>query len=371
VKALVRVLLRAVGLAFFQAYAGWLTGVGLLVGGVMSNREHAMLIRAALTDSRILVAIYLLPWALYTLVSVRFATRLWATAVYEPLRVLRLVPPARRWAVGLLTQSLVLAPCWLYGAVIGVFAIHHHAWGTLLVVGLTLSGLTVAGWTAHERALRGSAPPSWLTQRLRLLDRPLPPALWWLRARTGRRPWSLLALKAVSVGVVWGICQVYSPASYDARLLTLGALLTAALHGLVPAEVQAWEREHLPLLRNLPVGLGRRWLGYALLFSALLLPEAVAWARWCPLTGATRWIAALRLWLFPGAALLLLWAAGLRWPIRPPQALGRVLAGSFGGYFCLLLKVPLDLLTVAALVGSGWLTARYYWQAEEPQQHQQ
>ena len=81
---LLRVLLRAVAAAFYRHYAGWLIAAGLLLGGVLSNTEHVALIREAVRETRVLVGVYMLPWGLYTVVSARFAFRLWAQPTYAP-----------------------------------------------------------------------------------------------------------------------------------------------------------------------------------------------------------------------------------------------------------------------------------------------
>ena len=366
-RAVAQVLRRAVAGEFYRHYAGWLIVAGLLLGGVLSNTEHVTLIREAIRDWRVLVGGYLLPWTLYALLSARFALRLWAEPAYETLLVLRVVPAGRRWRAGLLTQALILAPCWGYGVVIAVFAARAGSLGTLVLTVGWLLLLTGTGWLAHEAALRRAGAGGWLAGALgnRRLGR-WPPTLWDLRAQLDAQPLATLALKAISVAVIWGICRVYSPATFDARVLTLGALLTAALYARLPAELYAWERRHLALRWNLPISPGQRWLQQALLLGALLLPELVAWARWGPLPAPARWGWALRLTLFPVAALLLAGAVLLRWPRRPADFLGRALAVAFGVYLLLLARVPLDLLTAAAGLGSFWLTWRYYWRADDP-----
>ncbi len=356
--ALLRVLLRAVTAAFYRRYAGWLIGVGLLLGGVLSSNEHTTLIREALRDWRVLVGVYLMPWTAYTLLSARFAGRLWALPEYEPLLVLRLVPPAQRWTAGLLTQLAMLAPCWLYGTVMLVFAGQARAFGPGLAVAGTLAALTVSGWGAHEAALRGSRPGGrWA------LGWRWPPALWGLRAEWHARPLGTLLTKAASVGVIVLLSRLYDPATFDARILALGALLTAAFAARLPAELVYWERTRLAFRGNLPVSLARRWGQKLAQYAVWLVLEAVAWALCCPLPGAARWAWAGSLTAFPLAALLLADAALLRWPRAPADAVAPMAGALFGGYLLLLLGVPLAALTVGAGLGSIWLTVRFGWNA--------
>lgn len=377
-RALARVLLRAVAAEFYRHYAGCFIAGGLLLGSALSSNEHATLIREAIRDARLLASVYLLPWTLYTVVSARFAFRLWAQATYEPLRDLRLVPFARRWTVGLVTQAEILSPCWAYGTVIIGVAARAGLWRAALLTGGWLALLTVLGWLAHEAALRRGAGSSDAGLLMRLLTsltgrgasgpthRSWPPALWNLRSELHDRPLGLAVLKVLSVASIWGLCRVFSPDTFDARMLTLGALLTAVLHARLPADLYGGERARLAFRWNLPLGPAQRWREQALLTSVLLLPELAAWARWCPLPAPERWGWALRLTLFPAAALLLAGASLLRWPRQPADFLVRALAVAFGVYLALLSGAWLDGLTVAAGLGSWWLTQRYYWQADDP-----
>lgn len=363
-KGLRRVLVPALTGGFYRAYAGWLTAAAFLVGGIMSGQEHKALILAALVDLRVLAVAYLLPWALYTLVSVRYAWQAWATDENEVLRVVWLVHPGRRWLVGLSVQALVLAPCWVYAGVIAGFAVPRGAWEPLLIVVISLLLLTVLGWTAHERALRGPRAErrSWLPNRR---NRTVPTALWWLHEQLHAQPWGLLALKVVSVASIIGLCTVYSPETFDVRLLTLGGLITALLHSLLPGVLYAWERGRLTLLWNQPLGPGRRLLQHAGLFGLLLLPEALVWLRWFPVDGPARAWWALRLWALPVALLLLTWASLLWRPVASSALMTRALSVAFGIYLLLMGRVPLELLTLTALLAAVGLGGSFYWRAED------
>lgn len=361
-KALLPVLARGVAAAFYRHYAGWLIGAGLLLGGVLSNTEHATLIREAVGDWRVLAGVYLLPWTLYAGGSARFAARLWAQPAYAPLRVLRLVPAPRRWAVGLLTQALILAPCWAYGGLIVVFAARAGASGALLLTLGTLALLTAGGWAAHERALR--APEASGAGAARGAGW-WPPVLWGIRAQLHAHPLGTGLTKGAAVGAIWAIGAAYAPATFEVRFLALGALVTAALALRLPAELYAWERGQLAFRANLPIGVGRHWWGRAGLYGAWLLPELLAWVYWCPLPGGARWLGVARLTLFPLAALLLAGATLPRWPQPPAVFLGRALLALFGTYLLVLAGVPLDALTGGALAGSLVLTHRYYWRADD------
>ncbi len=365
-RKLARVLQRAVAAEFYRRYVGGLIVGGLLLGGVLSSTEHVTLIREAIHDARVLVGVYLLPWALYTALSGRFAFHLWSQATYESLRDLLLVPSLRRWAVGLRTQALILAPCWAYGAVIIGFAVQAGRGQSALVTAGALSLLTAAGWLAHEVALRRGAAGSGPLTAGRMLGRAWPPALWSLRAQLRDRFAGLVVLKLVSVASIWGLCRVFTPDTFDARLLTLGALLTTCFHLRLPAEWYAWERTRLALRWNMPIAPRHRWGEQARLMGTLLLPELIAWARWCPLPAPDRWIWAVRLTLFPAVVLLLAGASLLRWPRHPADFLGPALAVAFGVYLLLLTRVPLEVLTVAAALGSWWLTRRFYWRVDDP-----
>ncbi len=361
-KALLPVLVRGVAAAFYRHYAGWLIGAGLLLGGVLSNTEHVTLIREAVGDWRVLAGVYLLPWSLYAGGSARFAGRLWAQPAYTPLRVLRLVPAPRRWAVGLLTQALILAPCWAYGGLIAVFAGRAGASGALLLTLGTLALLTAGGWAAHERALR--APETSGAGAARGAGW-WPPVLWGIRAQFHGHLLGTVLAKAAAVGVIWAVGAAYAPGTFELRFLTLGALATAGLALRLPAELYAWERHYLAFRANLPIGPGRHWWGRAALYGAWLLPELLAWARWCPLPGPTRWLWVARLTLFPLAALLLADATLPRWPRQPPAFLSRALFALFGAYLLVLAGVPLDALTALAVLGSIGLTHRYHWRADD------
>ena len=111
----------------------------------------------------------------------------------------------------------------------------------------------------HDHSGAGPVEARIISRGLMISWRGGPPALWGLRMLVHSQLLLTVLIKGLSVAIVWGLCRVFTPDTFDARLLGLGALLTAALHVRLPADLYAWEREQLAFRWNLPLGPGRRW----------------------------------------------------------------------------------------------------------------
>lgn len=349
---------------FYRRNAGLLLAAALVGGAIMSGTEHKALINAALRSRLVLAVAYGVPWAVWTALTLRFASRLWAEPPYEALRVLRLVPRGRRWLLGLAVAGQLLAPLWLYAAWMALIGLPQGFGGAVGLIGGYLSLLSVLSWLGHEWALRHPPGAGWAP--LAFLDRLRPPAaLWFLREKLRGAPLGWFALKGVSQALIWGMTTLYDPAGYDRRLLTLGALLVAVLHARLVTDLHTWERTRLGLLWNLPRTRGRYLLDHGLLLAATLLPETIGWARRWPTALGSGLVGAATQLAF-SVSLLLLFRAALLWRPRPAdRVLQRALLGGFAVYFLVMARVPVLALAGGALAGAAALVHSWLWRTEE------
>ncbi|MCY7350358.1 MAG: hypothetical protein LH606_06795 [Cytophagaceae bacterium] len=363
-KSLFFLLNRCLVTEFYQQSAGFFMVILLLAFGFFSSTEHIALAQYAFRLP-LVMGIYWVLWALYGAKTLQFVGQTLRQPEYQILFHLRLVPFRQRIGLLLGVQFSLLLPAVLYAVFMVVKAgIPLKATGGLALIPVFLIGLTVAGaaqteyWLRHPNARQNR-------QRFRFwfnASYPTPYVLFFGRYLLRHQPVALGLTKLASALLVYGVCHLYPTDDYDGRLLAIGVLLSVAIHAGLVYQFYQFEAGQLLLLRNLPIPLAKRFIGYALVLALLWLPELGLLLRYRPV-GVSIWFLAELCW-FAWGLLLLIYSQLLIRPLTLEQLVGKAFWGFVLGVFIVMFRVDIGLLGLLAW-GLGYaIFRRWFWRAE-------
>lgn len=351
---------------FYLQNTGLFLVVLLLGFGFLSSNEHIALATYALHDFFFLAG-YVLLWLLYTIYVIRFSYRLFQTT--DLLQLFRLVPIAKRSLIIYLLHLQLVAPVIFYAVFMLWIGSKEKTVLANGIVSLVVFALSVLPLPFVERALHHPNPEqfsgylgTWFRHRITT-----PYGFFFIRYLFRQQPATLLLTKVGSCLVTIGILAIYPTDDYDIRLLLLGMLLSAALHGGIIFELYQFEATQLILLRNLPLPISRRWASYTGITALLVSPEAFIFTTKHP--NDVSFLALTGVWLFGLSLLQLLYTSLL----ARHQARDRFMARLFWPlvvYFLLIMyRIPAGVMTLASGLVATFLFARHYyhssWQTDQ------
>ncbi|AQG79118.1 hypothetical protein [Spirosoma montaniterrae] len=350
------VLNRTLVWPFFTRNAGTFGVVFYFAFGFMRPQDHEAFIRATL-NAPFLLALVFAGWSLYATRTVAFVRKQLNAPEHLFLQTFRLVP--WHWR-GLLWGCMfvqLLSPVLGYAGWLGVRAVQMRSVGAGCALVLMLLALLLMGVWAADVRLRRPNPDTtrWMPKRTVSLPYLLFFPAYWLR----HEPLSMLLTKAISGGLLLGVCRLYPTDDYDERLLLIGLMLALITHTQLARQLTAFERRYLLLLPNLPLSMGQRLGRYTLLYGLLWLPELLILLRNNPAGVPTSY--AGWLWLTGWGWLLLLHALAYSRSIASDCWQTAVFASFILGLLLIMFG-----LAVGVWLLLGWLGAWLIWRRAAP-----
>ncbi|RCR65705.1 hypothetical protein [Larkinella punicea] len=345
---------------FYLQNTGLFLVVMMLAFGFLSSAEHIALASYALND-RAFLAAYGIIWSIYSVYTIRFSLQVFQKT--DLLQLFRLVPAFKRVAILYFLHLQLLAPVVFYGGFM-LWVGNQQGTTTANVVVVVFMGLlSVLPLPLVERALRHPNPEqfaghigAWLRQRFTT-----PYVLFFIRYLFREQPATLFLTKVGSCLVTIGVLALYPTDEYDIRLLSLGMLLSAALHAGIIFELYQFEATQLLLLRNLPFSLSSRFLRYTGILALVIGPEAVLLLKNHPADVTVPAILGVWLW---GLSLLFLQYAALLSRHQPrDRFISQLFWPLIGCFLLIMYRLPIWGLAVTGLVAAAVLFIRSYYRS--------
>jgi hypothetical protein len=315
---MLNVLLKALIGPFYRQHAGFFLAIGWLGFGFMRSGDHIALMQAALgangfnmnapggsvAASWLLLLSYGLLWAGYTAKLSGFLRHQLTLPANRFLQVLQTRPPANRLIFWLVIVIVGLLPVLLYAGWMAQVGLAMQRTGAVWAMAVWLLLLTGAGvGSVEHRFVRPGrvavGAGRWFGGRW-AMPYPLIYPAYLLR----QLPVSTALTKAGAGLLLTGIYRLYPTDDYDQRLLLIGTVLAIGIHAGLVWRLGAFEQMYLRLLPGLPLSRWQRFVGYALTYALLWLPELLIsiWNRPADIGP----VYVLLLWLFGWGSLLLI-----------------------------------------------------------------
>ena len=345
---------------FYLQNTGLFLVVLMLAFGFLSSNEHIALAGYALHDWAFLAA-YGIVWGIYSAHTIRFSLQVFQKT--DLLQLFRLIPSFKRVAILYFLHLQLLAPVIFYGSFMFWVGNQQGTTTANVVLVVIIVSLSVLPLPFVERALRHPNPEqfaghigAWLRQRFTT-----PYALFFIRYLFREQPATLFLTKLGACLLTVGVLALYPTDEYDIRLLSLGMLLSAALHAGIVFELYRFEATQLLLLRNLPLPISRRFIQYSGIFFLLITPEAVLLLKNRPVDVTVPAILGVWLW---GLSLLFLQYVALLSRHQPRDRFMSQLFWPLIGCFLLVMyRLPVWGLAATGLVAAAVLFIRSYYRS--------
>lgn len=348
---------------YYRQNTGFLFLVLMFGFGILRPEDHIALASYVFASPFLLVLVFGL-WALYHLKTLFFVRQRFLWDSHSFLYELVLIPATARrfllWAV----QMMLWLPVVAYAAFVGYFGWKTGQRSAVLLTGGYLLLLPLTGVGAYEYRLFRPNPDTRLNQLSAYINRRFTKPYWsyFVLYLFNQAPVLLFLTKAFTCAVVVGVCRLYPTDSYDERLLSLAGAVIGMVHLVILLHLYEFEHVQLPLLRNLPLSPGKRFVHYSCLFTLLILPEILFLFRYLP--QGVSFLYALE-WC--GLLIGLLWLIFGRFLQKHHTMEHLLKLGVYAFvalYFLVMFRLPLPVIIFLCLSAGVWLFNRHYYSSE-------
>ena len=358
-----RVLVRTLGIQFYQESAGFLFILLAFGVGILRPIEHIYLIEAAISSPFVL-SLLLTAWSMYWIKAVHFTLLKLEKADHQWMYSIVLLPKFQQffaWGIVGITQYLLAT---FYIMLIVVKALYLQQWtagvvGALLILAMHLLGIGLyIQKTCHPGAHQ--AISKFTLKINRQFAKPVYAWFWWALFRNHT---VMLALtKLLSLGLLLISYHLYQRDTYDTRLLSVTLLAVGFLHASMMYYYHFFQHQQLSFTRNLPIPLYTIFRTHLITLLLIVLPESILLLRYfVPEAG---WVIASEHILFLLSLLSLIYHSQLL-DLRPMEKFVRSLFYAFILYFLMIMYgTPMSLLIIINLLVSYRLFRKSFDQFE-------
>jgi hypothetical protein len=340
-----KVLLRTLVQPYYTRNAGFLGVILYLAFGFMRPMDHHALIAAILT-SPFLLALTAGLWGLYTLRATIFVRQLLDEPPQRFLLTARLLPRPLRWGGWLLVAIMLLIPVEAYAGWMVQRGIFHQTWVANWIVIGVVTALVAASAGAIDHRIRHPYPAQ--TIRFPRPNWTIPYTLFYPAFLLRHRPVAFLLTKAVSLGLLIGVCRLYPTDDYDQRLLLIGLMMSVLAYAPICRTFFEFETTWLRVLPNLPFSRFHRLSRYALTYALIWLPELPVLLQNKPQTVSFGYMALL--WLTGWGWLMVFHVRSYRPNWNPDRWQQKLLFGFLAGLVLIMFGFP----------AWGWLGVAFF-----------
>ncbi|MDB5251842.1 MAG: hypothetical protein JWP27_1011 [Flaviaesturariibacter sp.] len=278
-----RVLFKSIVTPFYKENAGFfLTAFTVMFFIVNQAADYHLALIKGLLNSGVILMIVFAGWFLYARKCTAFISDRMRDPSYAFLQVLNTLPSSRRRALLLVVEAWLLLPVLLYAMLIVLVGLPQ---GHYVPVGLVVAFLMLICIASAEMHLKLLAnPESAMSTRRPVVRNKIfqgyPFLLLAYVARFQKVPWG--AIKVFTCGIVYLVVRNQSPADDDIAMAFLFFTLGIMANALLVERIRSFEETRLSFYRGSPVSLSKRFLQYAFVYAAILLPEFLTLALLAP-----------------------------------------------------------------------------------------
>lgn len=348
---------------YYRQNTGFLFLVLMFGFGILRPEDHITLAAYVFASPFLLVLVFGI-WALYHLKTLFFVRQRFLWDSHSFLYDLVLLPaPARRfllWAV----QMMLWLPVLAYAAFVGYYGWITGRHSAVLFTAGYLLLCPLTGVWAYEYRLFRPNPDTRLSKLSAYINRRFTKPYWsyFVLYLFNQAPVLLFLTKVFTCLAVVGVCKLYPTDSYDERLFSLAGAAIGMIHLVVLLHLYEFEHVQLPLLRNLPLTLGKRFFNYSGLFTLLMLPETLFLFRYLP--KGVSFLYAFEWWGLLIGLFWLIYGRFLQKHHTMEHLLKLGIYTFIALYFMVMFRLPV-LLIIALSLGAGvWLFNRHYYRSE-------
>jgi hypothetical protein len=277
---LTQVLLKIFARGFYRVHAGILLVLFLALFGLVEPGQvlnyHKVLMLAFIT-SPVMMAVVFALWLIYYLKTLHYT----AGQLFNPQQQFLFYSSTSykkttqfiSWATLQITVSL---PLLLYAAFSIAVAIGYHYYLQALVIVAYLAIITALSAWFYTVLVNRSVDGNQTGMLLRFTSQWKKPyySLYIFHVMD-KLKLTWLITKGLSYLIINAVFLLFADVSHDVRVAGIAVLAVAVSHSIIVFNERQFEETYLSFTRNLPYTRFKLFLGFALVYTALLLPEAI------------------------------------------------------------------------------------------------
>ena len=269
----VSVIVRVLVLDFYQKYATLFITVGGIAMGFIRGQDHIML-GQLFVQSPILLTIPCCLWLLYGFLALQANRECLQRPENEFLFALRIVPRSKQFLVIVVSQLVQLLPTLVYAIFLLTIALQQGQVTSLILLALAIPTLTLLSTFLLYRSIMimveadQSRVVKWLNRKVTR-----PSSLFFVEWIFRQQYMAVVAVKTVSILLLFGILALYQTDSSDGRLLGMAISISAGIHLNYVYEAHRFHNFHFSFLRGLPLHVFKQQYQLLISFMLLVLPE--------------------------------------------------------------------------------------------------
>lgn len=259
---------------FYSAHASFFLVVVGIGAGFMRAPEHLAL-ASFFVSSPLLIAIPIGLSGLYAVIIVRFNLSALEHDENEFLFNTSLCSAKEQWFWLSVTAAAEFFPAIVYGIFLFIVAGSYGAWLSQLLITL---GLIVILWMVafslfRNLQIKRNENSRWgITLFLnRFISKPY--SFFFLEWIVRREAFLFAGTKVFALLMLYGVSRLYKYDTYDIRLMAMGVLVAFSSQVNLIYHLHYFDNQTMPILRNLPLTFGNRFVNLFITMFLLLLPE--------------------------------------------------------------------------------------------------
>lgn len=351
---------------FYSAHASFFLVVVGIGAGFMRAQEHLAL-ASFFVSSPLLIVIPILLSGLYAVIIVRFNVAAVEHDENEFLFNTSLCPAKEQWLWLSVAASAQFLPAIAYGIFLFIVAGSYGALLSQLVVTLTLAAIL---WLIAFSLFRNLQIKKNINSRWRitlLLNKYVskPYSFFFPEWIVRREAFLFAGTKVFALLMLYGVSRLYEYDAYDIRLMAMGVLVAFSAQVNLIWHLHYFDNKSIPILRNLPLTFGNRFINLSITMLLLLLPETTMVISVHP-----RQLAWFELYylIALGWSITFFVYGFLHWR---SLAIDRLASFTFFMFMAVMLiilsRVPVSVLAAVLLIGGLAIWNRWYYRFEDNQ----
>lgn len=353
---------KAIVQEYYRRNVGFFLVVLLFAFGFLRKIEHIAIAQYVLQSYFLMGMVFGL-WTLYSLKTIAFVRRQFGHPAYQFLYQLRLFPARVRWFQLAFMQANLLIPIMAYSVFMLYLGVGLQTWASNILIICFLVFLTLAPLWLYERMLRHPNPEQTIGKIRNYFNQRItwPYPTFFIRYLLQHQAVLLALTKGFSCLILLGVLLLYPTDDYDERLLSLGMLFATIAHVILVYQHYEFEHQQLPLLRNLPILLSKRFVQYLLIYSLLLFPEVIILLRNWP--ESVKYVFLLRLVIFGIGNLLLIHNILFVKHLKQDKLTERAFWGVIIGFFLVMFRLDVGVIALLSLMTSVVIFKRFFYRS--------
>lgn len=273
---MLRLLIKTLGLSFYQQHAGLFLVVFYLLFGAVEGSQlisyHLAILMAICSSPLVLLLLFAI-WVLYSIKAVLFIHKKLALAEYQFVKNITSIATRKQQLLWFKVYCFLLLPILIYAGFIVFIALKHQFYSSLLITVLGLFSVLylLSVYTFQRNNYVFKPAKVWVKLPVLKINRPF--GLWPIFYLLNEQKLMFLVCKVVSILFFKAILLLFADVGNDIRVYLTAMLAVALSHAILIFNLIKFDAFYQAFANALPIANWKRLMNWMVVLLLLLLPE--------------------------------------------------------------------------------------------------